>query len=137
MIWRTLLVSFFLNNRIIFKNKLCSVVTFEPLPESKYEFTKQNNYTNNLETISYKSNIFNLNSGYDCRHNIYNYENKNYSAIYNISRYFHILEILKIIESDTFSTSDKIDIIEKFNNDETEISKYVPNINRNNLLDDW
>jgi hypothetical protein len=44
---------------------------------------------------------------------------------------------LKAIESSNISINEKIDIIEQYNNDKKEISKYVPNINRNNLLDDW
>ena len=135
MIWQTFFISFFLNNKSVFKKKLNSLLTSEPLPESKSIFIKENNTSNNLETISYKSNILNLNSGYDCRFNASNYNDN--TSFYNISRYFHILEILKALESSSMATNDKIDIVEKFNNDKTEISKYVPNINRNNLLDDW
>jgi hypothetical protein len=135
MIWQTFFISFFLNNRNTLKKKLNSLLTSEPLPESKNIFTIENNVNNNLETITYKSNNLNLNSGYDCRFNASNYENSN--EIYNISRYFHILEILKAIESKKVSINDKIDIIEQYNNDESEISKYIPNININNLFYDW
>jgi hypothetical protein len=136
MIWQTFFISFFLNNRTIFKKKLNSILSSEPLPELKYKPNEENNTINNLETISYKPNFFNPKSGYDCRFNISDYENQNHS-FYTISRYFHILDILKILESDTICTNNKIDVIEQYNNDNSNISKYVPNININNLLDDW
>jgi len=134
MIWQTFFIGFFLNNKSILKNKLNSILSSEPVPEpeSKSIYTKQNYSSNNLETISYKSDIFNSKSGYDCR-----FENKNNSAIYNISRHFQILDILKILENRAISTNNKLDIIEQINNDASDISKYVPNINKNNLLNDW
>jgi len=76
--------------------------------------------------------MFNSYSGYDLRYNDSDY---NISSIYHISQYFRILEFLKVIESNSVSLNDKLDIIERYNND--LVTKYVPNINANNLMNDW
>jgi hypothetical protein len=129
MFWQTFFFSFIFNNKHIIKNKLSSTLVSDPLPD----YMNIYNYTNNLETINniYSPNIFKAYSGYDLRYN-----NTDYSSIYNISRYFRILDILKIIESNNIAVNDKLDIIDQYSNDISE-SKYVPNINANNLMNDW
>uniref|UniRef100_A0A6C0DDY2 Uncharacterized protein n=1 Tax=viral metagenome TaxID=1070528 RepID=A0A6C0DDY2_9ZZZZ len=130
MFWQTFFFSFIFNNKGIIKNKLSSMLASYPLPDSIDIY----NNTNNLETINYISHpkMLKKYSGYDLRYNDSDY---NISSIYNISRYFRILEILKVIESNTVSENNKLDIIQQYNYDlET---KYVPNINANNLMNDW
>jgi hypothetical protein len=130
MFWQTFFFSFVFNNKSIIKNKLSSTLASDPLPDSINIY----NTTNNLETINniFYPKMFKSYSGYDLRYNDSDY---NISSIYNISRYFHILEILKVIESNSVSVNDKLDIIEQYNDD--IITKYVPNINANNLMKDW
>jgi len=129
MFWRMFFFSFIFNNKHIIKNKLSSTLVSDPLPE----YIIINNNTNNLETINniYSPKKIKAYSGYDLRYN-----KTDYSSIYNISRYFRIVDILKIIESNDVGVNDKLDIIDQYNNDISE-SKYVPNINTNNLMNDW
>jgi len=130
MFWQTFFFSFIFNNKHIIKNKLSSTIASDPLPDSINIY----NSTYNLETINniFYPEIFNSYSGYDLRYNDSDY---NISSIYHISRYFRILEILKVIESNSVSVNDKLDIIEQYNND--LVTKYAPNINANNLMNDW
>jgi hypothetical protein len=130
MFWQTFFFSFIFNNKSIIKNKLGSTLASDPLPDSINIY----NTTNNLETINhiFYPKMFKSYSGYDLRYNDSDY---NISSIYHISRYFRILEILKVIESNTVSENDKLDIIEQYNDD--LVTKYVPNINANNLMNDW
>jgi hypothetical protein len=130
MFWQTFFFSFIFNNKHIIKNKLSSTLASDPLPDSINIY----NTTNNLETINhiFYPKMFKSYSGYDLRYNDSDY---NISSIYHISRYFRILEILKVIESNTVSENDKLDIIEQYNDD--LVTKYVPNINANNLMNDW
>jgi hypothetical protein len=130
MFWQTFFFSFIFNNKHIIKNKLSSTLASDPLPDSINIY----NTTNNLETINhiFYPKMFKSYSGYDLRYNDSDY---NISSIYHISRYFRILEILKVIESNSVSENVKLDIIEEYNDD--LITKYVPNINANNLMNDW
>jgi hypothetical protein len=130
MFWQTFFFSFIFNNKHIIKNKLSSTIASDPLPDSINIY----NSTYNLETINniFYPEMFNSYSGYDLRYNDSDY---NISSIYHISRYFRILEILKVIESNSVSVNDKLDIIEQYNND--LVTKYAPNINANNLMNDW
>jgi hypothetical protein len=130
MFWQTFFFSFIFNNKHIIKNKLSSTIASDPLPDSINIY----NSTYNLETINniFYPEIFNSYSGYDLRYNDSDY---NISSIYHISRYFRILEILKVIESNSVSVNDKLDIIEQYNHD--LVTKYLPNINANNLMNDW
>jgi hypothetical protein len=130
MFWQTFFFSFIFNNKHIIKNKLSSTIASDPLPDSINIY----NSTYNLETINniFYPKMFNSYSGYDLRYNDSDY---NISSIYHISRYFRILEILKVIESNSVSVNDKLDIIEQYNDD--LVTKYAPNINANNLMNDW
>lgn len=130
MFWQTIFFSFFFNKSVT-KNKLCSMLTEDPLPG----FINIHNNTNNLETINifFYPKMLKSYNGYDSRYGDSDY---NISSIYNISRYFNILEILKVIESKSISTNEKLDTIQQYNNDISE-SKYVPNLNANNLMNDW
>jgi len=130
MFWQTFFFSFIFNNKHIIKNKLSSTLASDPLPDSINIY----NTTNNLETINhiFYPKMFKSYSGYDLRYNDSDY---NISSIYHNSRYFRILEILKVIESNTVSENDKLDIIKQYNDD--LVTKYVPNINANNLMNDW
>jgi hypothetical protein len=128
MFWQNFFFSFIFNNKNVIKNKLSYTLTSDSLTE----YTNIYNSTYNLETINniYSPRLFTSFSGYDLRYN-----KTDNSTIYHISRYFRIIEILKIIESDRVSVSDKLDIIDQYDDD--LISKYVPNINANNLMNDW
>jgi len=130
MFWQTFFFSFVFNNKHIIKNKLSSTLASDSLPD----YMNIYNNTNNLETINniFYPKMLKSYSGYDLRYN----DSDNNSSIYRISRYFRILEILKLIESNSVSVNDKLDIIDQYNNDISE-SKYVPNINANNLMNDW
>jgi hypothetical protein len=130
MFWQTFFFSFIFNNKSIIKNKLGSTIASDPLPDSINIY----NTTNNLETINniFYPKMFKSYSGYDLRYNDSDY---NISSICNITRYFRILEILKVIESNSVSVNDKLDIIEQYNDD--LITKYAPNLNANNLMNDW
>jgi hypothetical protein len=130
MFWQTFFFSFVFNNKSIIKNKLSSTLASDPLPDSINIY----NTTNNLETINniFYPKMFKSYSGYDLRYNDSDY---NISSICNITRYFRILEILKVIESNSVSVNDKLDIIEQYNDD--LITKYAPNLNANNLMNDW
>jgi hypothetical protein len=130
MFWQTFFFSFVFNNKSIIKNKLSSLLTSDSLPDSINIY----NTTNNLETINniFYPKMFKSYSGYDLRYNDSDY---NISSICNITRYFRILEILKVIESNSVSVNDKLDIIEQYNDD--LITKYAPNLNANNLMNDW
>jgi hypothetical protein len=129
MFWQTFFFSFVFNNKHIIKNKLSSTLASDSLPD----YMNIYNNTNNLETINniFSPNILKAYSGYDLRYN-----KTDNSSFYHISRYFRILEILKLIESNRVSVNDKLDVIDQYNNDISE-SKYVPNINANNLMNDW
>jgi len=130
MFWQTFFFSFIFNNKSIIKNKLGSTIASDPLPDSINIY----NTTNNLETINniFYPKMFKSYSGYDLRYNDSDY---NISSICNITRYFRILEILKVIESNSVSVNDKLDIIEQYNDD--LITKYAPKLNANNLMNDW
>jgi hypothetical protein len=130
MFWQTFFFSFIFNNKSIIKNKLGSTIASDPLPDSINIY----NTTNNLETINniFYPKMFKSYSGYDLRYNDSDY---NISSICNITRYFRILEILKVIESNSVSVNDKLYIIEQYNDD--LITKYAPNLNANNLMNDW
>jgi hypothetical protein len=135
MIWQTFICSFFLNNKNEFKNKIGSMLSCDNLSELNNLYI---NEKYNLETHNYDLSKFHKskykNSGYDLRINETIQEDKTY--INNITRYFHIIEIINIIESENVSNDDKINIIDNYNND-IIISKYAPNINARNLMDDW
>ena len=136
MFWQTFFCSFFLNNKSKIINKLGSMLSCHTLPELNNSY---NNDKYNLETLyNYDSSKLhkskNRDNGYDLRVN--ETLNQDKSSMYNISRYFHIIEIIKIIESENISNDEKINIIDKYNNDNI-ISKYVPNINARNLMNDW
>lgn len=128
MFWQTFFFSFVFNNKNVIKNKLGSLLTSDSLPDYIY------NSSNNLEKINniYSPRLFTAFSGYDLRYNESDY---NISSIYHITRYFRISEILKVIESNSVSVNDKLDIIEQYNDD--LITKYAPNLNANNLMGDW
>jgi hypothetical protein len=130
MFWQTFFFSFIFNNKSIIKNKLSSMLASDTLPDSIDIF----NTTTNLETINhiFYPKMFKTYSGYDLRYNDSDY---NISSIYHISRYFRILEILRVIESNTVSVNNKLEIIEQYNDD--LVTKYMPNINANNLMNDW
>jgi len=134
MFWQTFFFSFIFNNKHIIHNKLSSTLASDPMPDSIDIFNTTTTTTNNLETIShiFYPKMFNSYSGYDLRYNDSDY---NISSIYHISQYFRVLEFLKVIESNSISVNDKLDIIERYNND--LVTKYVPNINANNLMNDW
>jgi hypothetical protein len=104
----------------------------DSLPDYVNTYNTSNN--NNLETINitYSPKIFKSLKGYDLR---YNNINESEPSIYIISRYFRILEILNLIENNSISVNEKIDIIKQYNDD--SITKYIPNINIDNLLNDW
>ena len=129
MFWQTVFFSFIFNNKHIIKNKLSSTLASDSLPD----YMNIYNNTNNLETITniFYPKMFKSYSGYDLRYNV-----SDNSSMYHISRYFRILEILKIVESSSVSVNYKLDIIDQYNDDISE-SKYVPNINANNLMNDW
>jgi hypothetical protein len=130
MFWKTFFVSFFFTNRNIIKNSLRSLISSEQTLESNNShIINTNDYLEAMNNIR-KNRLFKAVSGYDLR---YNETDK--SSMYNISRYFHIMKTLEIIESNSVSVNDKLDIIEKY--DDESITKYVPNIYANNLLNDW
>jgi hypothetical protein len=133
MFWKTFFFSFVFNNKNIIRNKLSCILESDSLPDYMNIYNITNSNGNNLETINYihTPKVFKAISGYDLRYN----KTEN-STVYNISRYFRILEILKVIESSSISVNDKLDIIDQYNND-ISVSKYVSNIYANNLINDW
>jgi hypothetical protein len=130
MLWKTIFVSFFLSNRNIIKKRLGSSISSEQTLESNNShIINTNDYLEAINKIR-KTRFSNVVSGYDLR---YNETDK--SSMNNISRYFNIIKTLEIIESNRISVNDKLDIIEQYNDDMK--TKYVPNINANNLISDW
>lgn len=130
MLWKTIFVSFFLSNRNIIKKMLGSSISSEQTLESNNShIINTNDYLEAINKIR-KTRFSNVVSGYDLR---YNETDK--SSMNNISRYFNIIKTLEIIESNRISVNDKLDIIEQYNDDMK--TKYVPNINANNLISDW
>lgn len=134
MFWKTFFFSFVFNNKNIIRNKLSSILESDSLPDYMNIYNITNSNGIDLEKINniYSPRIFKAFSGYDLRYNESDY---NISSIYHITRYFRISEILKVIESNSVSVNDKLDIIEQYNDD--LITKYSPNLNANNLMGDW
>jgi len=138
MFWQTFFVSFFLNNKRYTKEKLRTVLSSEPFSESKKIFNLTNDTNDYLDRLSGIQNFkhFKSLSGYDLRHN--ETTNGNYhSIIYNVSNNFYKMNLLEVISNNNISINHKLYLIEQFNCDERETSKYVPNINANYLLNDW
>jgi len=145
MFWRTLLISFVLNNKRnlwdlnasrkngnIFSNYIEYIEDYLPFDDTVPE--------NNNETINdfyskkhFYRNI--LNNGYDYRtdtNELYEREKTR-----NISLNFKKMLLLQCLENADFSQNTKLELIEKNNIDSNNHSKYVSNIDSGNLFSDW
>jgi hypothetical protein len=143
MFWRSLLISFVLNNKRNLLNYnhtnlklsyLDSIADSLPSENVHQKPIIQENINNLIQKKHFFFNL--LNNGYDYRKTnddelIEKEEERKIYLIYNK------MLLLSYLESDIISQSKKLDLIELFNTDSNSSSKYVPNINSGNLFSDW
>jgi hypothetical protein len=145
MFWRTLLISFVLNNKRNFWNLNVSRKNgnifsnyIEYIDESlPFDDTVPENNNETIDVFNSKKRFFRniLNNGYDYRidtNELYERE-----KIRNISLIFKKMLLLQNLENDNVSQNTKIELIENHNMDSNINSKYVSNINSGNLFSDW
>ena len=145
MFWRTLLISFVLNNKRnfwnlnvsrkngnIFSNYIEYIEEYLPFDDTVPE--------NNNETIdeySFKKKFFRniLNNGYDYRidtNELYERE-----KLRNVTSFFKKMILLQNLENVNVSQNTKLELFQNHNMDSNINSKYVSNINSGNLFSDW
>jgi hypothetical protein len=137
MFWRQLLVSLFLNIKqsTIRTYKLKFGTDYLPDPASS---VGQEPQTENTETpftpLKYNNGILDKQySGYDCRFD--NETETETEVLYNITRNFHKMSLLRYLESPDISLSDKIETIRL--NQEEESTKIGINLKAGGLSNDW
>ena len=143
MFWRSLLIGFVLNNKrnllnynhtnlkLSYLDSIADSLPSENIPQKPII---QENINNLIQKKHFFYNL--LNNGYDYRktNNDELIEKEEERKIYLI---YNKMLLLNYLESDIISQSKKLDLIELFNTDSNNSSKYVPNINSGNLFSDW
>jgi len=138
MFWKLLFVSFVLKNNRINRMILMDSVSNTAIPKRQRsnsdDFEVLNQPIHVIQNRSYQLFFYNR-SGYDERYNSSKYPSDQ-DIIFNITRFYHQMELLKKIESQKVSQQNKVKLVEEYNKNENP-SPMVPNIHAGELYKDW